>query len=472
MFKTRVADLLIYRLRYQIGYFLITVALLGVLLFIGLNIPGGISTSEMQSVVTSDSTSYTAFNTDNYPYHVAQKLTLSIFGVTLLGIKLPSIIIGVLTIICMVLLLRKWYQPNVGVLATFIAITTSQFIFISQNGTPDIMNLFWPVILMTVATIATSPDTKNKKFYSILFCIFAGISLYTPLTIYSIIALLCAVALHPHLRFLFKSMNTTKLVIGAATFIIIISPVLSHIISSPSYIFTMLGIPSTFPDISTNFNIFIDQYLGFNKPGGSLYMTPVFELGSVLIAVVGLYQTMKNRSSAKSYIINLSIICLIPAVILNPSYAPITFLPLVILLAAGIRKLLSRWYGLFPLNPYARVTGLVPIVILVSVLVVSGINHYMLTYLYNPDIAKNFSNDIQLIPKDTKQITVTTNELGFYKVIEKYSGVKVSTEYIGDSFLTTSSAKAQTGTYEIERIITNSKKDNSDRFYLYKKKTN
>ncbi len=472
MFKTKVADLSIYRWRYKIGYALISIALLSLFAFMGLNIPGGISTAEMQSVITSDNANISNLTIDNYPYHILQKLSLNIFGLTLFGIKLPSIIFGILTIISLIVLLRKWYKPNVGVLATLIAITTGQFIFISQNGTPDIMNLFWPVILMTIATIATNKETKHRKTFAISFCVIAALSLYTPLTIYSIAALVCAVLLHPHLRFLLRSMSRAKLIIGAVIFLIISSPVFIHAFANPSYIFTLLGIPNGQIDIAKNINTIMDSYFNFSNPNGNLYMTPVFGLGSVFLALIGMYQTLKTRASAKSYIINLSIICLIPAIILNPSYTPITFLPLVILIAAGIRKLLSRWYGLFPLNPYARVTGLIPIVILVSVLIISGINHYMLTYLYNPKLASNFSNDLHLIPKNTDKIVVTTDELSFYKVLENHSKIKVSTEYSGETFLTTRTARTQSDSYTVLQIITNSKKDNSDRFYSYKKTTN
>lgn len=473
MIKPHVTDLLTYRWRYRIGYSLVIVVLIGILIFIGLNMPGGISPSEMESAVISDNLKLTSLTTSNYPYHLLQHLSLKFFGLSILSIKLPSIIIATLSIIGVTILLRRWYRRNVGILAALIAITTGQFIFIAQNGTPDIMNLFWPVCLITTASLIINEGSKNKKIFAVIFCIFAALSLYTPLSIYTLIAILAATLLHPHLRFHLRNIGKVKTAIGLAIFFIIASPVIYHVIQNPSFITTLCGIPKTLPNIGTNLSTLANEYLGFANPGGKLYMTPVFELGSALLILIGLYQTIKTRATAKSYIINLSIICLLPVAILNPELMTITLLPLIILLAAGLRRILSHWYQLFPLNPYARIGGLVPIVLLVSVLVISGINRYIFTYQYDPGITVNFSNDLNLIPKDTKKIVVSNTEYDFYKVLAKHNkDIEVTTTFSGDSFLATKLAKNNNRNYTIDKIITNCNQNNSDRFYLYKKIAN
>lgn len=473
MIKTHVTDLLTYRWRYRIGYTLVILVLVGILIFIGLNMPGGISPSEMESAVISDNLKLTSVTTSNYPYHLLQHLSLKFFGLSILSIKLPSIIIATLSIIGIAVLLRRWFRPNVGILAALIAITTGQFIFIAQNGTPDIMNLFWPVCLITTASLIINEQSKNKKIYAVIFCIIAALSLYTPLSIYTLIAILAATILHPHLRFHLRNIGRVKTAIGLAIFLILSSPVILHVIENPSFIMTLCGIPKTLPNIGENISILATEYLGFAQPGGKLYMTPVFELGSAILILVGLYQTFKTRATAKSYIINLSIICLLPVAILNPSLMTVTLLPLIILLAAGLRRTLTHWYQLFPLNPYARIGGLIPIVLLVSVLVISGINRYIFTYQYDPEITVNFSNDLNLIPKDTKKLVVAKSEYDFYKVLARHNkSIEVSTDFAGDSFIATKLAKTKNASYTIEKIITNCNKNDSDRFYLYKKIAN
>ncbi|HRQ86905.1 MAG TPA: hypothetical protein PLY16_02230, partial [Candidatus Saccharibacteria bacterium] len=69
-----------------------------------------------------------------------------------------------------------------------------------------------------------------------------------------------------------------------------------------------------------------------------------------------------------------------PVLLLNPSFTTVSFLPSVLMLAAGLTSLIGYWYRLFPLNPYARVAGLIPIVVLVGTLIFSGLERYFYGY--------------------------------------------------------------------------------------------
>lgn len=469
-----ISELYLYHWRYWFGYGIVAIGLIAIIVFAGFYAPGGISAQEMQSVVKSSSINFTDFNSfaiTNLPYHALQQLSVTVFGVSILGIKLPSIILAFLSAIGMILLLSNWFKPRIAVLASLIAITTGQFIFIAQDGTPSILYLFWPVLLILLASIISRKPTRFRMFFKIAFCIVAGLSLYNPLSIYVLIALVSAIILHPHLRFLIRQLSKPKIIIALVVALLLIVPLIISIIKAPSLGLTLLGVPSQWPDLNVNFAALGSEYLGFVKPGGTTIMTPFFELGSMLIIAIGVYYMIRTHETAKSYVIGLWILCLIPVIILNPNFTSITYLPLVILLASGLNKLLGHWYGLFPRNPYARIGGLIPVVILVAVLVASGIDRYADGYRYDPRIAPNFSNDLSLIPKDTKTIVVSNNEIDFYQVAAKYNKeYSVSTTPNGDSFLATRDAKQSYAGYRIEKIITSQKSDQNDRFYLYTKR--
>ena len=57
----QITDYFLYRWRYVVGYTIIGLGVVGLLLMAGLFIPGGISQSEMRSVVSSDSLSLTTY---------------------------------------------------------------------------------------------------------------------------------------------------------------------------------------------------------------------------------------------------------------------------------------------------------------------------------------------------------------------------------------------------------------------------
>jgi 4-amino-4-deoxy-L-arabinose transferase-like glycosyltransferase len=473
MLKFDITEFNIYRWRYWLGYGIVTIGLISVLIFAGLYLPGGISNYEMQSIVTSNNISFVNLDSIaiiDLPYHLLQQAGLMIFGMSIISIKLPSILLALLSAIAMILLLKRWFHPNIGILASLIAITTGQFLFIAQDGTPGVLYLFWSVWLLLLASLISSSQ-KYRRHLVVAFCIMATLSLYTPLSVYVIIALVSATILHPHLRFLIKQIPRTEVYFGLAAILLSITPLIVAIFKQPSLALTLLGIPTDRPNFGENISSLAAQYLGFSHPGGTTIMTPFFELGSMLIIVVGIYHVIRTKETAKSYIISLWLLCLAPIIMLNPKFTSIAFLPLVLLLASGLSTLLLYWYRLFPRNPYARIAGLIPIVILVSALVFSGINRYVYGYLYDPSIVSNFSKDIKLIPASAHNIVVTDSELAFYQVIAKYNkNLTVSTTVpSSDTFLATRAAKKDFSGYIIKKIITTSSSKQGDRFYLYEK---
>jgi hypothetical protein len=215
------------------------------------------------------------------------------------------------------------------------------------------------------------------------------------------------------------------------------------------------------------------QYLGFTVQSSTGLMTPVFGLGSMLIIGFGIIKLMRTRDSTQSYLIIIWLICLVPVLVISPSFTSVTFLPLVLLLTTGVDSLLGYWYRLFPFNPYARLTGLIPLVVLIGVLVLSGLERYVYGYHYDPYTVSNFSQDISLLPKNTKNLVVSSDELAFYRVVASHrQGLHVSTTATGSEFTQTRTVHIGGINYpgfQIERIITSSASHNADRFYVYKK---
>lgn len=471
MGRRSITDFSLYKIRYVIGYTILAIILLAVLMFVGLYSPGGVSQQELDSVVKSNTINtlnFGSLDVINLPYHLLQLGFIGIFGLTVFSIKLASLTLALLSIIGLFLLLGRWFSRNVSVLASLIAITTSQFLFIAQDGTSGIMFLFWSVWLLLLASLIARRG-KFKKLYKIIFFMFAALSLYTPFSVYILAAMGSAVLLHPHLRYIVRQLSKPVLVIGAILAAIVVAPLVMAIAKDPDIVKTLLGMPTSNVDIVVNLKLIVSEYLDFSKPGSSNILTPFFGLGSMIIVFVGFISTLKNRATAKSYGILAWIVLLMPIVTINPDYISITFLPIVLLLASGIEAILKYWYGLFPLNPYARIVGLLPIIALVSTLVLSGIDRNMNGYRYDPDIANRYSIDLKILPTDTKNLVVSEYEIRLYQILQQYNpDMQVSTTPQSDTFLATRNARRFDG-YEIEKILTDSSSTDSDRFYLYKK---
>lgn len=475
MAAKEITQFFLYRWRYVLGYIAIGLLLAGLLVFAGLYVPGGVSPEEMRSTVRSASISFSdpsSLVMTSLPYYLFQNAIFHIFGVYDFTIKLPSLILALFSAVGLVFLLRRWFKPNIAVLASLIAVTTGQFLFVAQNGAPGILYIFWPVVLLLLGT----QITRVKRFrllWKILFAISAALSLYTPLSIYPLLAVLLAIVLHPHLRNAVRRLSKLKIALCVLLAAIVVSPLVWMITQSPSLGLTLLGAPANWPpDVLANIVTLAKQYFVFWTPSTTTLMTPVFGFGSALIILLGIIRLIRTRETTRSYLIIFWSLCLIPVLILNPAFTSVAFLPSVLLLAAGLMSLIDYWYRLFPLNPYARVAGLVPLIILVITLVGSGLDRYIYGYHYDPNTAVNFSRDLKLIPKDTTNLVVANDELPFYQAVARYrSNLNVSTTPAVDatSFVATRAADRTTNGYAIRQIITTTYATDGDRLYVYER---
>lgn len=464
----------LYRWRYAIGYTLIGLVLAGLLILSALFVPNGLSEQEITSVVRSESIDFNnpaSLAITHLPFYLVQNLSMSIFGANEFAIKLPALIIGFLSAIGLILLLRRWFPPSIAVMASLIAVTTGQFLYISQSGAAGILFVFWPVALLLLGTQVTRAK-KYRLLWKMLFAMTAAASLFSPLSVYSLLAIVITIALHPHLRAIVRKLSKIRLAFCALAALVVVAPLAYLIWLNPSLGLSLLGVPAAGSvDIMQNIQTQVAQYFFFAAPSATTVMTPVFGLGTMLLIGLGFWRLWRTRETTRSYLIIIWIVCLLPALLLNPRFTSIVFLPAVLLLAAGLTSLISYWYRLFPLNPYARVAGLLPIGILVFTLILTGVDRFAYGYHYSPNIASNFSRDLDLLPKGDQTLIVSASEEPFYQAVAHYNqDLTVVETTDATEFLTTREGRslAPDG-YRVTEIITNPFNNEADRFYRYQK---
>jgi hypothetical protein len=475
----RITDYLLYRWRFIVGYTVSGLAFAGLLVVAGLYIPGGLSLAEMSSVVTAHAFSFKSFDPTlivNLPYHLLQRASLELFGISAFSIKLPSLILGALSGIGILLLLRSWFSRNIAVLTLVLIIATGQFLFVAQSGTPSIVYIFLPIWLLVAATMIS----RSKRFvgaWKIILLSVAAFSLYTPLSIYIFVALTTAVVLHPHLRYLIRQALKARLkvVIAVVAGLLVITPLVYAIVLHPQTLNVLLGVPTEKVAIGAHIAQIFKQYFDFWSPSSGAIMTPIYSVGSMILILLGVLRLLTTNYTARSYIISAWVILLVPILIIDPANTAVAFVPAMLLLAMGVRTLLSSWYELFPRNPYARLAGLIPLIILISGLLISGVDRYMYGYLYDPRTADNFTNDLRLVDqqlsdKTPTQLVVAPQELAFYSVVATYHpGVTATTAAGHEGTVIISRAANQTMTLGTPwRIVTSGTTRNADRFYIYK----
>jgi len=478
----QITEYSLYRWRYILGYGIVGLAIIGLLIVTGLFIPGGLTHAEMDSVVTSNALTFSLSAFDpatmiNLPYHILQRISIEVLGVSSFSIKLPSLLLGALSALGMLLLLTTWFRRNVAVITAVLVITTGQFLFVAQNGTASIVYIFWSVWLLVAATMV-SRRAKGLILWKIALFGIAALSLYTPLSFYILLALLGSIILHPHLRYLVRRLSKPKLLFASVCALVLVTPLAYAIVRQPSLGLTLLGVPGSIPDLQANGIQLLKQYFDFITPSSNVLMTPMYGLGSMALILLGIFRLFTTKYTARSYLITTWIILLLPVLLVNPAFTSVTFVPILLLMAMGIQALIGNWYQLFPRNPYARIAGLIPLAVLIGGMMMTGIDRYAYGYMYDPNTAGNFSKDLQLLNRQLAlsdrgltTLVVSQAELPFYRVVVEHNkdvALAAKAQPAKTIIVTHSAQKITSQTADLHQIITDDMSQNADRFYIYK----
>jgi len=475
MKKPAISSLFLYRHRYVIGYTLLALAFFAIIFFFPLITPNGLSQSEMQSASTSYNTSWDSFLSGDIidlPYRLLQKTSISLFGLSVYTVKLPSIILGAILGLILVLLLNRWFKNNVAILASILIVLSSSFLYLAGSGTPLIMIVFWPTLLLWLGS-KIQGVYRPKPHYCFVFAFALLLSVFTPYMPYLVIFVLAYALIHPHLRFAIKHLPKVPFIISALFCLVGSGLLLFSLFQNPINFTTLLFTPEFSLDkFFANLQTAFLPFFSWNGSVEGIYLAPLIGLSSFALALTGLISTTKGFFASRNSIASCLIIFTIFIAGLNPNYAMLIILPFSILIAHGIRYILEKWYGLFPENPYARIFGLIPISLLLGLIIFSDISHFIFGYRYNPSVANYFNDDLSLVRKNlehsTLLIPLNAPEYDFYKILEKqhFLTVENTTPDQGDEVASLGRWPNRSN-LTLKRIITSSKSSNSDRIYIY-----
>lgn len=479
--KNKITDLFLFRHRFIIGYILIGIIFLALLFFLPSIAPEGLSNKEMVAAVNANQTN-SHFIQDGHvvdlPYYGIQKLCLKIFGLTLYSIKLPSIIFGIFAAFFLVLLLNRWFKSDVALIGSALTTLSTAFLCLANFGTPSIMYVFWLAFILWLGS-KIAGNRSIRPFFVILFTSAIAFSLYTPYLCYVALIILIAGLAHPHLRASIKRLKTYQLIIAIIIFILAISP----LIVSASFhldLFKTLAFTNdfSFNSFRRNINEAFAPFFSFALAYDSVYLAPLFGLGTVALIVIGAISSLDKMFTSRNTVTLAVTVFAIIVSGLSPETAVIILVPIAILTAAAIDTMTNHWRTIFPRNPYAHVVGAIPLVAILGLMLFSGLSHYVRGYHYTPRVTKNFNSDIIIIGNELESgdilIVESDNQnLKFYKLFEKYNNLTVVTE-LPEHFNSKVAVLGNTKTddkLELTKIAVSSKSRNSDRLYIYTKTT-
>lgn len=443
MSSLKITDFISYRYRYIVSYVAIGLLSVALLYITGFRIPGGLSEVEMTAATKSGNLALGALigsQPDSIlflPYKMAQAASIHLFGVSAVSIKLPSLLLAAASVLLFYKIIQIWFKRNVAIITSVLLVTSTQFLLQSQLGTSGILYLFWGVVLLFTTSMMAHAE-KWRSLWFIISVIVVGTSLYSPFALYAVIPLLLTVALHPHARFIVMKQPLWVFAVALMSFIVVTLPLTITAINHPVIIAQLLlgtAIAEGSYDVTSAIPQLL-QYVDFYADHNGRILQPTYGLGLVLIALVGVYSLFSAKYTAKSYIITIWALLTIPIIVLYPTYASFSILPIMLLVAFGINYLIRKWYRMFPFNPYARIAGLFPLGVLVIGLALSGLDRFTYGYTYNSDAVRAYSNDLHLINSEVNRLAsqsddeinllVASRYVSFYQLYARHNTNAVS----------------------------------------------
>ena len=472
MKKKPISKLFLYRYRFVIGYILLGLSFVGLLFGLPLLAQSGLSQAEIDSATTSYYLGRNGImNGDlvDLPYRILQKYSIVFFGLSSYAIKLPSIIIGLLLGLLLILLLNRWFKSNVSLLASCLVVLSTPFLFLAGSGTPLIMIVFWPTLLLWLGS-KIQGEKRPRPVYSLWFALAMLASIFTPYMIYFAVFCVLFVLCQPHLRFVVKDLPKPIL---AAIAILIVGgmTVLGVNIAQNSNTISELLFANGFQfgDFFGNIGAGLAPVFSWHVSLENVFLSPLVSLPVFALALIGLLSTTKGFFASRNSIASILLVFCVVITGFNPDAVVFFILPFSILVAHGLKYLLEKWYGLFPENPYARVFALIPLTVLFAIIIVPSLLQYIYGYRYTPNVATQFSDTLNVIRKNLHEGTLVVEEnYDFYKVLENKTDL-IIVDQSNDlkDFAKLGKLKNATPNYQIKRIITSPMRDNSDIIYLY-----
>lgn len=398
-----------YRHRFAIAFSLLAVAI-GLYLFLFNDlVPPGMGPSEKQSVLVSAAlkTTEVPIAIVDLPYHILQKISVEFLGVSPLGVRLPSLILGAATALFVTLILRRWFPGNVAVTAGLVVLTGSWFIGTARLGAPFIMVPFWTSLILLAST-HLSQESQRSKWWWLALIGASALSLYTPFMLYIFIAAWVASLTQPHLRYIMRKVNPLHYVITTMLLIILIAPLVWGLYKDSSQIWPLLAIPQQLPspaqfikDFASGVSNIINPY---NLKFGEV-MTPLLDLATGLLLLTGGIRLLRDFHAVRSHFILVWVAILIPIIGFNPNNLVALMVPAMLVIPIGIQLIIRYWYKLFPRNPYARVFGLLPIALLIITIVQFADHRYTYGMLYSPQERDTFDTRPYLAKKTIDKLS-------------------------------------------------------------------
>ena len=208
--KKAVQNSLLYRYRYLLASIILALLAAFICVYRFWDLPSGVSNTEMRSAVASSNISITSLldgngSLVNLPWSLLQCLSINLFGLSAMSLRLPAVLLTLLTIALIIWLIRRISRPNLAMMAGLLLVSSSFVISMTRSGTPAIMTTFLLALILNVGYGAMFSAGRTRWLSAIGLAIVGAALCYMVAGPYLILALVIGVLIHPRVRLAIRS---------------------------------------------------------------------------------------------------------------------------------------------------------------------------------------------------------------------------------------------------------------------------
>ena len=353
----------------------------------------GMNKYEINTINSSSSLSDLINNSSNLPYRVFIYLTNSIHPHHIFFYRLTSVIWALLFIYIFYLVIKKKFGPNIATILGLLLMTSAWVLHTSRTAVPDVLYLS-TILIFWFREYLKENRNLNKLFLVLVSMIV--FYLYVPGMIW--IGLIGILWQRKIIKELLSRLERKYILVIGFYGLVLLIPLIFSIVHQPSSLFTIIGLPNTFPDLlktSTNLLLLPYNILISMQQNSILWLgvAPLFDFFTSSLVLFGLYRYI--REWPNNYI-KIILVTILAASFLYALGGPVTITMLIgslyLVAATGLSFLITKWFRVFPKNPIPRILGSLLIILAVFVAVIYNTRSYFVAWTNNSKTSQYYKN--------------------------------------------------------------------------------
>jgi 4-amino-4-deoxy-L-arabinose transferase-like glycosyltransferase len=320
------------------------------------------------------------------PQLVLQRLAAYVNHSSIFWLRLPSVIVGIFSIVLFYYIVRRWFNRFTAAISTLLLASSPIFLHNARLVGLNILYFMAPLALCAYAThVARRKDDKAHIPLWLLFSLIA-VGFYIPgfMWLFMVVLFLQPSIVSKPWRQ--NSIKNCSLSILAA--VVVLIPLIRSLFLQPKpLIKNWLGIGDIgklhaigHRLLEIPYNLFVH---GSANPIQWLGHIPYVPIAIAATALLGVYELILHRRRQAFLLVSLLVTSWLLCAVGNLVPAISLIGPLYIAAAAGIRYLTNQWFHVFPRNPFARSIGYAVIALFCVALVFYGLHAYFVAWPHN-----------------------------------------------------------------------------------------